>query len=80
MEVVTLGIEELRKAAVLRRLELAHLVTEMDKIGTKSLVQEGIYKQALRFLGEGDVEAEKVVGLWEEFRETIKIQKKGVGV
>lgn len=80
MEVVTLGIEELRKAGVLRRLELAHLVAEMDKIATKSLVQSEIYKQALQFLGEGDVEAEKVVGLWAEFRETMKIQKKGVGV
>lgn len=80
MEVVTLGIEELRKAGALRRLELAHLVAEMDKMETKSLVQSKIYERALQFLGEGDVEAEKVVGLWAEFRETMKIQKKGVGV
>jgi hypothetical protein len=52
----------------------------MDKIATKSLVQSKIYEQALQFLGEGDVEAEKVVGLWAEFRETMTLQKKGVGV
>ena len=73
--VETLSIEEMAKNGVLRRLELAHLSVEMDKIVSKTEVQEQIYKKAQTLLKQPDQSAEEVAGLWAEFKETLRVQK-----
>lgn len=78
MNIVNLSLEDLRKAAVLRRLELAHLVTELDKIAEKSLVQQHINEAATRLLGQSESTAEEVYGLWQEFKETVLVTQKEV--
>ena len=78
MNIVNLSLEDLRKAAVLRRLELAHLVTELDKITEKSLVQQQINDAATRLLRQLEPTAEEVHGLWQEFKETVLVTQKEV--
>lgn len=78
MNIVNLSLEDLRKAAVLRRLELAHLVTELDKITEKSLVQQQINDAATRLLRQSEPTAEEVYGLWQEFKETVLVTQKEV--
>ena len=78
MNIVNLSLEELKKAAVLRRLELAHLVTELDKITEKSLVQQQINDAATRLLRQSEPTAEEVYELWQEFKETVLVTQKEV--
>ena len=76
--VETLSVEEMRKNGVLRRLELAHLIVEMDKIASKTGVQEQICKRAQALLKQLDQTAEEVAGLWAEFKETLRVAQKEV--
>jgi len=76
--VETLSVEEMAKNSVLRRLELAHLIAEMDKIANKAGVQEQIYRRAQALLKQPDQTAEEVAGLWAEFRETLRVAQKEV--
>lgn len=68
----------MRKNGVLRRLELAHLIAEMNKIASKTGVQEQIYKRAQTLLKQPDQSAEEVAGLWAEFNETLRVAQKEV--
>ena len=76
--VETLSIPEMAKNGVLRRLELAHLIAEMDKIASKTEVQQQIYNGAQMLLKQPDQTAEEVAGLWAEFKETLRVAQKEV--
>ena len=71
------GLSELQQAPpVVRRLEVAQLMTEIDVLTEPTVAQRAIYDQAAKALQRSDIPAEEVVALWAQFKTTLGAQSK----
>jgi hypothetical protein len=71
------SLSDLQQAPpVVRRLEVAQLMTEIDVLAEPTVAQQAIYDQAASTLQKSDISAEEVVALWQQFRTTLGGQTK----
>lgn len=71
------SLSDLQQAPpVVRRLEVAQLMTEIDALAELTGAQQAIYDQAATALQRSDIQAEEVVALWAQFKTTLGAQSK----